>query len=128
MMSTETLISSFSICKPFISFPCLISWARTSSMILKSGERRCSWFVYNLSGKGSSFFHCILKLVTVKEINWVFHITFEIDTSILLPLLGIFQVFLFFLGIQLYSMPALWSLWATTMEPTCSNYWSPHTL
>jgi len=38
-------------------------------MILKSDERRCPCFVCNLSGKGSSFFHCILKLVVpIKEI------------------------------------------------------------
>ena len=60
--NNDTLISSFPICMPFISYSCLIAVARTSSTMLnRSGESLCPCLVPDLSGIALSF--CPLSIM-----------------------------------------------------------------
>ena len=68
--NSDSFISSFPIWMPFISFPCLISVARTSNTMLnRSGERGRPCLVPDLRGQAQSF--CPLSMMLAVGLSYM---------------------------------------------------------
>ena len=69
----DSFMSSFSVCIPFISFSCFVTFSGTSSMMLKrGGERGHLYLVPNL-GRASSF-SLLSMMLTVDCFVDVYHL------------------------------------------------------
>ena len=76
--NNDSFASFFPIWIPFISFSCLIAVARTSNTMLnRSGERRHSCLVPDLSGKALSF--CPLSLMLAVGLSYMTFIMLSVS-------------------------------------------------
>ena len=85
--NSDIFITSFPIWMPFISFPCLISGARTSdTMLNRSGERGHPSLIPDLSWKALSF--CPLSMMLAVGLSYMAFIILR--TAPFIPTLRVF--------------------------------------